>query len=463
VSRRGFFCRIVDAFPALELTVPQEPDQVAMAAVPTPTPRPQGARKENVNPQLPAHNPKTEPDFIKFMKDVKSELGALRTLLTKLEALITRKRKADDRPNDKQGKTHAGLAQGKNRKAQKGAAASTATRLMPASYINSSASEESEEEVHFANLAQTYEHFPNFDRVESIVGPFRRNVVQSAKPKPSREDYFGPSASRLSLKKRPDLSAELYRQLEEANKVQAMDMSPQHALVSRTAALDIYAPVMSLDGPAPLQSVSVDLRHHSPLLRRDTGITTPSEHSDDDVPELESFSEDEEEIARMRARTSTTSAGGAPAAITIDRVRTRRQVLIDSYNYPDARLLSEDDADGSEAVAKTTEALYDHAVVPEPAPRAPSRNIRKGGNNIGKMIGTATMVSKRSQRSGVMNRNNASCDDMPSRRRRSSFNTARSAGSSPTTARAAGEDDPQANIVDAAPTTLVSFGHDGDM
>ena len=100
----------------------------------------------------------------------------------------------------------------------------------------------------------------------------------------------------------------------------------------------------------------------------------------------------------MRARPSTTSAGGMPAAITVDRVCTWHPVLMDSYNYPDACLLSEDDADGSEAVAKMTEALYDHVLVPEPAPRAPSRNIRKGGNNIGKMIGTATMVSKRCQR-----------------------------------------------------------------
>ena len=114
-------------FPALELTVQQEPVQVTIAAVPIPTSLPQCTRKENANPQLPAHNPK-EPDFIKFMNDVKSELGALRTLLIILEALITRKRKPDDR-KDKQGKAHAGLAQGKNRKAQKGAAASTATPL----------------------------------------------------------------------------------------------------------------------------------------------------------------------------------------------------------------------------------------------------------------------------------------------------------------------------------------------
>ena len=102
-AERVFFCRIIDAFPALELTVPQEPDQVVMTAVPTPTQRPQGARKENVNPQLPAHNPKAEPNLINFMKHVKLELGALRNLLAKFEVLITGKRKPNDRPKDKQG------------------------------------------------------------------------------------------------------------------------------------------------------------------------------------------------------------------------------------------------------------------------------------------------------------------------------------------------------------------------
>jgi hypothetical protein len=58
-------------------------------AVQTTAPRPQGIRKEKVNLQLaPAHNAKAEPDSI--TKDVKSELGASCTLLTKVEALIAR-------------------------------------------------------------------------------------------------------------------------------------------------------------------------------------------------------------------------------------------------------------------------------------------------------------------------------------------------------------------------------------
>ena len=93
----------------------------------------------SANPQLLVHNSKAESDFIKFKKDVKSDLEALHTLPTKLEALITRKRKPDDRPKDTQGKAHAGLAQGKNHKAQKGAAATTVTQLMPAYYMNFSA------------------------------------------------------------------------------------------------------------------------------------------------------------------------------------------------------------------------------------------------------------------------------------------------------------------------------------
>ena len=70
VPRRGFYSRIHDAFSAPELTITQEPPQAAMAA--TTSSRPQGPnRKENVNPQQPAHYTKPDPDIIKFMKDVK--------------------------------------------------------------------------------------------------------------------------------------------------------------------------------------------------------------------------------------------------------------------------------------------------------------------------------------------------------------------------------------------------------
>ena len=159
-------------------------------------------RREKVNQQLaPAHNAKAEPDSI--MKDVKSELGPSCTLLSKVEALITRKRKPDDhkdqamasiahavfackmgrllqyqysRPAHRQlpsigrqcHKTRSGatmargqllfspsvqstlwsyqsnsntkLVQGNNRKVQKGTAASGATRNMPASYMDFSES-----------------------------------------------------------------------------------------------------------------------------------------------------------------------------------------------------------------------------------------------------------------------------------------------------------------------------------
>jgi hypothetical protein len=73
-----------------------------MVAVQTTAPRPQGVRKQKVNPQLaPAHNAKAEPDSI--MKDVKSELGASCTLLTKVEALITHPQGEARRP---QGPSH---------------------------------------------------------------------------------------------------------------------------------------------------------------------------------------------------------------------------------------------------------------------------------------------------------------------------------------------------------------------
>ena len=62
-----------------------------------------------------------------------------------------------------------------------------------------------------------------------------------------------------------------------------------------------------------------------------------------------------------------------------------------------------------------------------------------------------------------MNQNNASRDESPSRRRRPSFNTATSAGSSPIATLGAAEDDPQADNAGAAPTKSVSYGSDGDM
>ena len=89
VFRRGFF-------PPEKLAALYDPPQVALVAVTTTAPRPHGVRMEKVNPQLAqAVHAKAEPDSI--MKDVKSELGAFLILLAKVEALITSKRKPDDR------------------------------------------------------------------------------------------------------------------------------------------------------------------------------------------------------------------------------------------------------------------------------------------------------------------------------------------------------------------------------
>jgi hypothetical protein len=101
VSRWEFFGRLIDAYPPMELAIPQNPPQVAMAAATTPTPRPQGARKETSDPHYPAHNDKAEPDYLEFMKDIKSELGALHIALDNMEALLNSKRKPDDRTGGK--------------------------------------------------------------------------------------------------------------------------------------------------------------------------------------------------------------------------------------------------------------------------------------------------------------------------------------------------------------------------
>jgi hypothetical protein len=152
--------------------------QWTVAAVPSP--RPQGfSRKENVNPQQAAHPSKHDSEFTKFMKDVKAELGAFRALLVKLEALVTKTRKTEDR-TDKPGRANAACVQDKLQ-AQKGVGAGPA-RVLPASYSSNTESEE-EQEVHVASYAhlQAFDPVPTFHRVESILGPFFR-VVQTARP-----------------------------------------------------------------------------------------------------------------------------------------------------------------------------------------------------------------------------------------------------------------------------------------
>jgi hypothetical protein len=108
-------------------------------------------------------------------------------------------------------------------------------------------------------------------------------------------------------------------------------------------------------------------------------------------------------------------------------------------------------ADGSVACAKTPTTLYEQAAGPEPTPQTSSWTARKARNNSGKKNSTTTTgrstVSKRSQRSGVMNRRSASRDESPSRRRRPSFDTTSSATCSPF-----GLDDQRAHDAGAAPT-----------
>ncbi len=68
--------------------------------------------------------------------------------------------------------------------------------------------------------------------------------------------------------------------------------------------------------------------------------------------------------------------------------------LMDSFNYSDAVIFSDGDADGTVTVAisKTPEALYDNAIEDVSDPRTLSRTSRKVGK-IGKKNGTPTKVS----------------------------------------------------------------------
>jgi hypothetical protein len=77
--------------------------------------------KENANLQQPAHYTKPDPasDIIKFMKDVKSELGALRSIVMKLEAALS-KTDATQSGKEKSKKLHASLARQKKVKGQRG-------------------------------------------------------------------------------------------------------------------------------------------------------------------------------------------------------------------------------------------------------------------------------------------------------------------------------------------------------
>ena len=141
-------------------------------------------------------------------------------------------------------------------------------------------------------------------------------------------------------------------------------------------------------------------------------------------------------------------------AITDDKVCTWHQIHMDSLNYPDAVLCSESDADGGVDVAQPTRLENEYDVGLEPAPQTSIKTVRKTRTS-GKKISTTNTVSKRSQRSEVMNRKSASRDESPPRRRRPSFDTTPSASSSPY-----GKDDQRADDAGAAPTYS---DHPGDM
>jgi hypothetical protein len=297
------------------------------------------------------------------MKDVKSQLGASCILLTKVEALITRKRKPDDRKDQAMAsiahavfacnmgrllqnqysrpahrqlpsigrqcrKTRSGatmargpllfspsvqptlwsyqsnsntkLAQGKNRKVQKGTAASGAARNMPASYMDSSESGDEEEE-HFANYAQAC------DQME-FVGPFARTVVQSAKPEQSQVDYFGLPVLRLSCKKRTQISEQLLRPMIEMEYDRKPTIPSQPSLVDSTA---LFGETSGTPDLALLQALArVEGKYHRFRLLResDTDNAAPSEHSNDVAPEIVSSSEEDEDD-RPRALLSAVPSG----------------------------------------------------------------------------------------------------------------------------------------------------------
>jgi hypothetical protein len=180
-------------------------------------------------------------------------------------------------------------------------------------------------------------------------------------------------------------------------------------------------------------------------------MPAPSEHSNDVAPEIVSSSEENEDD-RPRALLSAVPSGTSAAAPG-DKDRTRHVVIMDSVHFPDAVMNSGMVADGSVAYAKTTTTLYEQAAGPEPTPKTSFWTARTARENSRKRNGTATMVSKRSQRSGVMNRKSASRDESPSHRRRHSFDTTSSASRLPT-----GMDDQRADDAGAVPTFLYHPG-----
>ena len=483
VFRRGFLQQ--------ELAAPQDPPQDASAAVQTP--RPQGAaRKDEAIPQPAAHIAKAEPDIMH--EDVESELGVLRTLLVKSEVLTIRKRKPHDRKDQamasiahavfacnsgrlsrkeysrpahrqlplngrqsrktrpgatmargpllfspsvqsiiwsNQGNSNTKIAQGMNRKAQKGATAST------------------------------------FSPVYSI-GIFRRNVVQSANLEQSESDCFGPPAARLSEKKRTQQPENLcenlcIRQAVEAEYDRKTTASSQLSHIDSSALLGVRNARVAVTGTpdlAPLQvltRVGGIYRRFRVLHERVTDNATPLVKANDVIPDFVSTSSDEDNVDRRCALSSLAAAGVKLSTAPSDNTRTRRMAFMASFHYPDAIVCRGMDADGSVAVTTTTTTLYEHALEDVSDPRISSRASRKAGN-FGKRNGKTTTVSKRLLRPGVMNRDNASRDESPLRPRRPSFNTDAAVDSSTLVATGATGYDHFAGDAGAALTTFLAGG-----
>ncbi len=139
LSRRGFYGRIHDACSSQELILAQELPYAAMAAaIPN--------SKENVNPQQPVTHVNLDSDLTRFMKDVKSELGSLRTAVLKMEAILTRLDTIQP-PKEISKKEHAALANQINETGKKGS--NYEPILLPTNYLSSDDSDQEESGVSY--------------------------------------------------------------------------------------------------------------------------------------------------------------------------------------------------------------------------------------------------------------------------------------------------------------------------
>jgi hypothetical protein len=275
-----------------------------------------------------------------------------------------------------------------------------------------------------------------------FVRPFARTVVQSAKPEQSQADNFGLPALCLSNKKCMHISEQHLRQMVAVEHYGESTALSQLFLVDSTALFAVTysrccVAVTGTPDLAPLQALKrvEGIYHCFRLLRESvTDNAMLLEHSNDVALELVSSSEEDED--NHPSALLSAAPGGTSAAAAGDKVSTLHVVIMDSVHCPDAGMSSGMAADGSVAYSKTSTTLYKQAEVQEPTPKTSSRTASKASDNSGKWIGTATMASRRPQRSGVMNRKSASRDESPSHRRRPSFDTMSSASCSPNDHRA---------------------------